>query len=380
MSSRQVEFDLLVHSGRVIDPSFGRDEVTDIAITDGRIVAIESNIERSRSQKAIDASGLVVTPGLVDLHVHAYHGVNTYGMDVDPLCQATGVTTAIDAGSSGPVNFEGFRDFVVKHAKTRLLGFVAVAQHGVTRSPGDLVHPDLADFEGAARTVLENPSVAVGIKIRLAGDKVASDGQDALALGLKAAIRCDSPLMVHIGETPLRLEDIVGSLRPGDIITHCYTPLAPSVTDDAGRLREGMIEAQRRGVVFDVAHAGGHFCFDVARRAIAGGLMPNSLSTDIHGRTDARSRGFLLTDVMSKFLALGLSLTEVIRLTTTAPAKIVSKDDEIGSIALGREADLAVLAIEHGQTTFADSLGQLLDGDTRLRARWTIRSGEAYEI
>lgn len=379
LMGQPVEFDLLVCSGRVIDPSSSRDETIDIAISDGKIVAIDSGIEKGRSQRVIDATGLIVTPGLIDLHVHAYHGVNTYGMDVDPLCQRTGVTTAVDAGSSGPVNFEGFRDFVVKHAKTRLLGFVAVAQHGVTRDPGDLVHPDLADFKGAARVVLENPEIAVGIKIRLASNKVATNGRDALDLGLEAAALCGRPLMVHIGETPLRLEEIVASLRPGDIITHCYTPLGPSVTNDSGRLRNGMLEAQQRGVVFDVAHAGGHFGFDVARNALAGGLVPNSLSTDIHGRTDAEARGFLITDVMSKFMALGLGITEVIRLTTSAPAKILSRQDQIGSIAVGREADLAVLAIEHGRTTFMDSVGQHLETDTRLRARWTIRAGEAYE-
>lgn len=379
MTGRQMEFDLLVRSGRVIDPSSGRDEITDIAIADGKFAAIESDIDQKRARQVIDATGLIVTPGLIDLHVHAYRGVNAYGMDVDPLCQETGVTTAIDAGSSGAVNFEGFRDFVVKHAKTRLLGFVAVAQHGVTRDPGDLVHPDLADAEGAARTVLENPEFAVGIKIRLASDKVATNGRDALDLGLKAAALCERPLMVHIGETPLLLEEIVASLRPGDIVTHCYTPLAPSVTNESGRLRDGMLEAQRRGVVFDVAHAGGHFGFDVVRNALAEGLMPNSLSTDIHGRTNAQARGFLLTDVMGKFMALGLGLTEVIRLTTSAPAMILSRQHQIGSIAIGREADLAVLAIEHGQTTFMDTKGKCLESDTRLNARWTIRAGEAHE-
>lgn len=379
MTGRPEEFDLLVRSGRVIDPLSGRDSVIDIAVTDGIIAAIDPNIASERAQRVIDATGLIVTPGLIDLHVHAYRGVNAYGMDVDPVCQATGVTTAVDAGSSGPVNFAGFRDFVVKHATTRLLGFVAVAQHGVTRDPGDLVHPDLADFEGAARVVLENPEIAVGIKIRLASDKVATDGRDALDLGLRAAELCGRPLMVHIGETPIPLEEIVDSLRPGDVITHCYTPLAPSVIDDSGALRKGMREAQKRGIIFDVAHAGGHFGFDVVRGAFAGGLMPNALSTDIHGRTDAKARGFLLTDVMSKFMALGLPLSEVIRLTTAAPAEILSRQDRIGSIAVGREADLAVLELEHGPITFVDTVGQQLESDTRLRARWTVRAGDAHE-
>ncbi len=379
VSRERNEFDLLVHSGRVIDPASGRDAITDVAVTDGKIAAVGSHIERSKAAQVIDATGLIVAPGLVDLHVHAYHGVNAYGMDVDPLCQATGVTTAVDAGSSGPVNFEGFRDFVVRHTRTRLYGFVAVAQHGVTRDPGDLVHPDLADAEGAARVVRENPEIAVGIKIRLASDKVATDGEDALALGLQAAALCGRPLMVHIGETPLRLEKIVRALRPGDIITHCFTPLAPSVTRRSGELRDGMLEAQERGVIFDVAHAGGHFGFDVVKNALAGGLVPNSISTDIHGRTDALARGFLITDVMIKFMALGLGISEVIRLTTSAPAAIISQEDKIGSVTVGRSADLAVLAIEHGRFTFTDTVGKNLESDARLSARWTIRAGEVHD-
>ncbi|HUY06402.1 MAG TPA: amidohydrolase/deacetylase family metallohydrolase [Acidimicrobiales bacterium] len=378
MPRRQREFDLLVRSGRIIDPASSRDEIADIAVTDGRIVEIDSDIEPTNAMKIIDATGLIVTPGLIDLHVHAFQGVNTYGMDVDPLCLETGVTTAVDAGSSGPVNFAGFRDFVVRHASTRLFGFVAVAQHGVTREPGDLVHSDLADAKGAAHIVLENPDIAVGIKIRLAADKVATDGRDALDLALEAGAICGRPVMVHIGETPLRLEEIVAALRPGDIITHCYTPLSPSVTDDLGRLRDGMLAAQERGVIFDVAHAGGHFGFDVVRNALSGGLMPNSLSTDIHARTDPRGRGFLLTDVMSKFMALGLELAEVIRLTTSSPAKIISQQDRIGSIAIGREADIAVLALNRGHSTFVDSEGQRLDTNARLEAKWTIRAGEAH--
>jgi dihydroorotase len=373
-----MKLDLVITGGRVINPASGRDEIADVAVSGTQIVEIASSIDVHDATRVIDASGLIITPGLVDLHVHAYHGVNAYGTDVDPICTSTGVTTAVDAGSSGPVNFAGFKQFIADSSTTRLLGFVAVAQHGVTRDPGDLVHPDFADSQGAAKVVNENPDICVGIKIRLAQDKVETDGRDALDLALEAGIACNRPIMVHIGETPLPLEEIVASLRPGDIITHCFTPLSPSITHEDGRLRNGILEAQRRGVIFDVAHAGGHFGWDIVRNSMSGGLMPNSLSTDIHGRTSAKERGFLLPDVMSKFLALGLSLNEVVRLTTLAPAQIIGWQDRLGSLEVGREADIAILSIDRQPVTFYDTEGVELAGNERLGAVWTIRSGQIF--
>lgn len=367
--------DLVITGGRVIDPASGRDEIADIAVSGTNIVDIAPSIDSQGARQVIDASGLIVTPGLVDLHVHAYHGVNSYGTDVDPVCQSTGVTTAVDAGSSGPVNFAGYKRFIVEKSVTRLLGFIAIAQHGVTRNPGDLVHPEFADADEAARVVNANPDVCVGIKVRLAQDKVATDGRDALDLALSAGAACERPIMVHIGETPLPLEEIVSSLRPGDIITHCFTPLSPSITHENGRLRDGMLDAQRRGVIFDVAHAGGHFGWDIVRHAIEGGLMPNSLSTDIHGRTNAKQRGFLLPDVMSKFLALGLSLNEVIRLSTVAPAQIIGWQKWLGALEVGREADISIFSLRRKRITFFDTEGVELEGNERLEAEWTIRSG-----
>ena len=370
--------DLLIRGGRVIDPASGLDDVADVAVVGTRIVAIEPSIDPTGVPEVIDASNLIVAPGLVDLHVHAYHGVNAYGVDVDPICQSTGVTTAVDAGSSGPVNFAGFKRFVVQSSRTRLLGFVAIAQHGVTRTPGDLVFPELADAKGAARVVAKNLDVCVGIKVRLAQDKITGDGRYALDLALEAGEACGRPIMVHIGETPLALEEIVAALRPGDIITHCFTPLTPSITGSDGKLRDNILEGQRRGVIFDVAHAGGHFSWDVARQSLEGGLVPNSLSTDVHGRTNPKEHGFLLPDVMSKFLALGLAVSDVIRLTTLAPAKILGWQDRIGVLAPGREADIALLALERGPVTLRDTEGVDLVVDERLTARATIRSGHIY--
>lgn len=371
------DYDLVITEGRVIDPANDRDHVADIAIAGGKIAAIGDGLASRSATRVLHAKGLIVTPGIIDLHVHAYHGVNAYGTDVDPICQRTAVTTAVDAGSSGPVNFAGFRDFVARPSTTRQLAFVAVAKHGVTRQPGDLVYPVFADPETAAKVVHENPDVAVGIKVRLAQDKVNTDGRDALDLALAAGNACERPIMVHIGETPMPLEEIASLLRPGDIITHCYTPLAPSVVDPEGRLRPELREAQARGVVFDVGHASGHFDFNIVRAAMDQGLAPDTISTDIHGLVNPEKVVLEMPLVMSKFLALGMGLRDVIAAATSAPARVIGWSDRLGAISVGREADLSILELVSGPISFRDTEGGELQGNELLRARFTVRAGRA---
>lgn len=373
-------FDLVVRNGRIIDPASFVDRVGDVAVSQGRIVEIGPDLA-ARATQVVDATGCVVTPGLVDFHVHAYDGVNAYSVDVDPLCQASGVTTALDAGSSGPVNFEGFERYVAARSSTRLLAFVAVAKHGVTRGPGDLTDLAYADPEGAARVVLEHPEVAVGIKIRLSANKVERDGRGAraLELALSAGDRCEKPVMVHIGDTALAIEEIVEPLRPGDIVTHCFTPQAPCLTDDNGEIRSAVVAAHRRGVLFDVGHAGGHLGFRVARAAMDAGIAPDILSTDVHRYLSAEEAKLDLPYIMSKFLALGMPMTDVVAACTVAPARAIGWSDRLGMIAPGREADLTVLEEVAAQLCFRDAEGDELTGEVLLRPRWTVRAGHAYE-
>lgn len=366
--------DLLLINGTVLDPASGRCEPLDVAVGKSRIVALEKGLSREGIREIIDVSGCYVTPGLIDFHVHSYWGVNPYGMDADPVCLATGVTTAIDAGSSGPVNFPGFKRFIAQQSRTRMLAFVAIARTGVTRDPGELEDIRQADPEGAARTVRENPDVAIGIKVRL-DERVGANATRALKMAVEAGDASDSPVMVHIGNSPITIEEIVETLRPGDIVTHCFTPQQPAIIDESGRLREAVSAAHERGVLFDAGHANGHMDFANVRAAMRDGLPPDIISTDLHG---LGTRGFIgdLPKVLSKFLALGMSLEQVVAACTVAPARAIGWEKELGALEIGREADISVLALVEAATRMTDSSGAEFTAERRLEHRLTVRAGQ----
>lgn len=217
-------FDLLLTGGVVLDPASGRREESDVGILGGRVTAVQSGLPGNNAKKVLDVRGCYVTPGLIDLHIHSYWGVNPYGFNADPVCIANGVTTAVDAGSSGPVNFLGFKHLINEQSRTRMLAFVCLAQHGVLTAPGELNDIRFADPEGAALSVREHPGVGVGIKVRLHRGSVGENGREALRLAIRAGEASRSPVMVHVGDTGISMEEIVDTLRPGDIVTHCYTP------------------------------------------------------------------------------------------------------------------------------------------------------------
>jgi dihydroorotase len=369
------QFDLLLAGGTVIDPARGTRKKLDVAVAGGRILAIEADLPRGNAHTVLDANGCYVTPGLIDFHIHSYWGVNPYGFNADPVCVATGVTTAVDAGSAGPVNFSGFRKLVHEQARTRMLGFIALAQHGVLNDPGELENLRFADPEGAARAVAENRDIAVGIKIRLHKKSVGENGGEALRLAVKAGDACQAPVMVHVGNTGITMEEIVESLRPGDIVTHCYTPQQPSILDDKGRLRTAVRRARERGVLFDVAHANGHFDFSLVRRAMGEGLTPDIISTDLHGRMGADNPVVDLPTTLTKFLALGLTFDEVIAACTANPARAIGAQGRLGGLEKDGEADVAVLQLVNQKTRLRDCVGAEMDVEQRIVARWTIRRG-----
>jgi dihydroorotase len=371
------DFDVLISGGTVVDPASGRVGPADIGIRGDQIAAIGELAARSAT-RTIDARSCHVTPGLIDLHLHSYWGVNVFAFDADPLCLATGVTTAVDAGSAGSVNFPGLRRHVIERSRTRMLAFVHLAKHGVQRDPGELLNLAYADPEGATRTVMEHRPITLGVKVRLHRQAVGDQGRAALDLTIRAAEAAAAPVMVHVGNTGLSLEEIVDSLRPGDIVTHCYTPQPPAMVDERGRLREAVRFAHERGVVFDVAHANGAFDFDLVRRAIDGGLPPDTISTDLHGLMAPDNAVVDLPTTMSKFLALGLPLEQVIAACTSTPARVMGWSDRIGRLEVGREADVTVLELVEEPTPLRDSSGVVIVAERRLAARWTIRGGAVF--
>jgi dihydroorotase len=374
-------YDLLLRGGTVINPATGTNKKLDVGVVGGRITAVAPALSPADAKRVIDASGCYVTPGLIDFHVHSYWGVNPYGCNLDALCLATGVTTTMDAGSSGPVNFLGFKKLVHEPSKTRMLAFIALAQHGVLNDPGELLDLRFADPDGAAQTVGDNRDIGIGIKVRLHKKSIGDNSREALRLAIKAGAATRAPIMVHVGDTAISMEEIVDTLRAGDIITHCYTPQQPSIVDKSGRLLNEVRNAKERGVIFDVGHASGHFDFNLVRRAMNDGLIPDIVSSDLHGRMKQPGFGVVgdLPTTLTKFLPLGLSMSEIVAACTINPARAVGWQDRIGSLEVGREADIAVLKIVNQPTKLRDSVGGELDYNQRITARWTVRAGEAFQ-
>ena len=373
-------FDLLLAGGTVLNPATGINQKLDVGVTGDRVTAIQADLRRANAKKVLDVAGCYVTPGLIDFHVHSYWGVNPYGCNLDALCLATGVTTAMDAGSAGPVNFPGFRKLVHEQSRTRMLGFVALAQHGVLNEPGELLDLGFADSDGAAQTVSDNRDIGIGIKVRLHKKAIGQNSRAALRLAIQSSEASRTPIMVHVGDTAISMEEIVDTLRAGDVVTHCYTPKKPSIIDDSGKLLPQVRKAKERGVVFDVGHASGHLDFDLVRRAIGEGLSPDVISSDLHGRMKQPGFGIVgdLLTTLTKFLPLGLSLDQIIAACTITPARVIGWQDRIGSLEVGREADIAVLQIINEPTKLHDSVGKEMTVNQRIAARWTIRRGELF--
>jgi dihydroorotase len=374
-------FDLLLTGGTVLTPATKLNEKLDVGVTGDRVTAIQANLPHAGAKKVLDVTGCYVTPGLIDFHVHSYWGVNPYGCNLDSLCLATGVTTTMDAGSAGPVNFLGFRKLVHEQSKTRMLGFVALAQHGVLNTPGELLHLGFADSDGAAETVGNNRDIGIGIKVRMHKKAIGENSREALRLAIKAGEATRTPVMVHVGDTAIGMDEIADTLRGGDVITHCYTPQRPSIVDDSGKLLPLVRKAKERGVIFDVGHAGGHFDFELVQRAMGEGILPDIISSDLHGRLKQPGFGVVgdLPTTLTKFLPLGLSLEQIIANCTVNAARAVGWQDRIGSLEVGREADIAVLQIIDEPVTLRDSVGAEKLHKQRIAARWTIRAGEMFQ-
>ena len=370
--------DLLIKGGTVIDPVSGLQEVADLAIERGRIVSVAKDIPRDLSWEVLDASGHLVTPGLIDLHVHVYPGVSHYGIDPDSTCLARGVTTVCDAGSSGADTFEGLRRYVIEVSTTRVLAFLNISAIGMV-SPLDNELHDLkqANPERAIGVCERHRDIIQGVKVRLSRSMVGDNGLQPLRLARRAAEAVGMPLMVHVGDTPSPLEEILSELRPRDILTHCFHGRKHGILDEKGEVLPEVREAVKRGIVFDVGHGVGSFSFEVARRALQAGLTPGTISSDLHFY-NVNGPVFDLATTMSKFLLLGLPLSEVLAKTTTTPAALLGLSDRVGSLREGFLADVAVFKVCRGDFEFEDSIHEKVHGSERLEPVAVIRGGRVY--
>ena len=378
----QPNYDLLLQGGRVIDAKNGINAVRDIAIKDGRVAAVQQQIDPALALKAVNVAGLYVTPGLIDIHVHVFAGgelgsyAGEHSVYPDGFTFRAGVTTVADAGSSGWRTFEDFKARIIDRSKTRVLAFLNIVGNGMR---GGKYENDLADMEAAptAAMALKYKGVVVGVKTAHFAGPEWTPVEHAVDAGTAAKI----PVMVDFGEDrPQRplAELLTRKLRPGDIYTHCYSGLRHEL-DESGNLNPGMLEGRKRGVIFDVGNGGGSFAWRIAAPAIKQGFLPDSISTDLHiGSMNSGMKDML--NVMGKFLAMGRSVEEVIRWSTWNPAREI-QHEELGNLSVGAPADVTVLRVETGKYGFTDMYGAKLQGTQKLVCELTVRSGKVvYDL
>lgn len=372
-----MECDVLIQGGEVVDPSQGLRGVRDVLVTGDRITGLLEASTGVTAKHTIDARGLLVLPGLIDLHVHVYPH-SPFGLEPDPLCPAGGVTTMLDAGTAGSFNFHMFRREVIDRARTQILGLVNLSCMGLSAANlGELLDPRYADAEGVLRTIEENADVAVGVKIR-AGAHIIGAGEQGwshLRQALQAARDSNTWLMVHIGECPMSIPEMLEHFEPGDCITHCFKGGSTRIVDADLRVFEAVAEAAARGVIFDVGHGSGSFQWETVEACIDQGLLPTTISTDLHTR-NLHGPVYDMPTTMSKFLMLGVSLEDVVEMSTARPAKILKREQELGTLRVGSVADIAVLERREGRFVFEDSYAGTRTGDTLLVAAATVRRGE----
>ena len=371
--------DLLLKGGEVIDPSQSLRGKLDVAVKDGAISQVAPRIDTREAARVIDVSGRLVVPGLIDLHCHVYDGVNQTGVDPDLAGVRSGVTTVVDAGSAGCYTFGGFPRHIVPGAKTRILCMLHISRTGLNYQP-DLSRREDIDLDETVRVIESNRSLIQGVKLRAVGPAVPTMGVEMVHLAKQAATGAGVQLMVHVGDRfvgdgPTLTRQLLPLLEPGDILTHLFTGNPGRVLDADGKVLRELVEAQERGVFMDAAHGRHNFSFDVARRALDQGVRPQSISTDltIPGR---RETVYSMTEMLSRFLALGFSLEDVVRMATANPASALRMEDALGSLAVGRAADVTVLEEAVGDWVFHDAEGDSLRGSRALTPVFTLMGGE----
>jgi dihydroorotase len=372
-------YDVLLCDGRVIDPASGLDAICDVAISGGRIAEIAPAIDRTNAVRWIDAAGRLVVPGLIDIHAHVNHRGAHNGLDPDLAGISSGVTTVVDAGSAGYAAYEGFHHHIVRTAATEVLAFVHIARHGLAHVPEATTMDDV-DIDATVATVATYPEV-VGVKVRACGPAIERHGMEFIGLAIRAARETNVPLMVHIGDANFgRSDSITAELLPaldsGDIVTHVYTGAPGRAIAGSGRVLAELREARERGVWLDAAHGRYNLSFDVARSMMDQGVLPDTISTDIT-RPGRPGPVGSMTHTMSKFLALGFELTDVIAMSTHRPATVLGRSD-LGTLRIGSPADVAVLELVQGARRFVDGQGQTLVGTTTIRPVLTFKGGNPH--
>jgi dihydroorotase len=370
--------DLLLTDGTLIDPALRLHSTLDVAFASGKVAAVGEGLPRVQAAEVVDCSGLLVCPGMIDLHVHVFAGVSHYGIEPDPHCLARGVTTAVDAGSAGADTFPGFRKYVIDASATRLFAQLNISSQGMlTAEIGELEDLRYANVPKALATIEQHRDVILGVKVRLTKHSLVSEasGMHPLYRAREAADAAGLPIMVHPQDAWCdSLDDILAIMRGGDILTHCFHGMRCGILDEHGTVRRSVREAMERGVVFDVGHGAGSFHWDVAERALKQGAPPQTISSDLHVY-NVNGPVYDLATTVSKFLALGLSLDDALAKVTSVPAQVIGMAGQIGTLQVGAWGDAVVFELQEGPFALEDSHGQVRTGRQRLVPRTVVRAG-----
>ncbi len=369
-------FDLILTGGRVIDPAQNLDEVLDVAFADGKVAALGHNLGEAADTR--DVTGRIVTAGLIDLHTHVYWGGTSLGVDPDAYAKGSGLTTLIDAGSAGPGNIAGFRRHVIETAEVRILPFLNISFAGIFGTHTELNVGECTDLRLlnpriALAVAKQQSDLVVGVKVRVGSGTSAGLGATPMQIALEVAEHAGLPLMGHLDNPPPSRGEVLGMLRKGDILTHCFRPFPNAPVAADGGIEADVIQARARGVIFDIGHGRGSFGFASAMSMLRNGFLPDVLSSDVHIASIGGPAYDLLT-TMSKFVHMGVALPEVIRATTINPARAVRLQDR-GTLRPGLLGDATILGIERGRFTFADSVGEEIEANERLTCQGIVLRG-----
>ena len=370
-----MRYDLVLKGGRVLDPSQGIDRVADVGFANGKVAAIGDGLAGDDER---DAGGMIVTPGLIDLHTHVYWGGTSLGVEADAYARQSAVTTSVDTGSAGPGNFPGFKAHVIDQVQSRVLVYLHISFAGIYAFSPTIMIGESQDMRlMAAREALEvareNPDCIVGIKVRVGAHASGDNGIHPLDIALDLADAAGLPLMCHIDEPPPTYSAVVDKLRKGDVLTHCFRPFPNAPMDGNGNVRDAVLRARERGVLFDVGHGMGSFSWATARAMVDAGFWPDTISSDIHAMC-IHGPAWDLLRTMTKFLALGMSLTDIIASTTHRAATALRRPD-LGTFAPGSEGDASLLKLEEQDIDLEDVLGEIVKYNKQLKAKGMVIGG-----
>ena len=376
-----MKYDLLIKGGTLIDPARNIHAQMDVAFSAGLVAAVGDDLPKQEARTVLDASGRIVAPGMIDLHVHVFPGVSHYGIEPDPTCLARGATTVVDAGSAGADTFPGFRKYVIEVSATRILAELNISSQGMlTQEIGEFEIPEYANVEKACKMIEQHRDLILGVKVRLTRNTIVSQRSGMLPLerAREAADAAGLPIMVHPQAAWCdSLDDILALMRERDILTHCFHGMDCGILDERRRVRPSVHEAMERGVLFDVGHGAGSFAWEVAEDTLEQGVQPQTISSDLH-TYNLNGPVYDLANVVTKFLYLGLSLDQAIAKVTSVPAQAILMADKIGTLAAGAWGDAVVFELRQGEFQLVDAHGEVRVAKKNLEPVAVVKGGRAY--